>query len=299
MSDPRITKLLAWYKRHARNLPWRGTQDPYRILVSEVMLQQTQVSRVLAYYPRWLQRFPSWDALARASTTALLHAWAGLGYNRRALQLRKAAQQVSALKRTPRTIEEWKRLPGIGPYTAAAVYGFSQHKRVMAIDTNVRRVAGRIFFGLLYPLLTDDARIAARLEKIVPRSNAVWMLPQAFMDLGSAHCTARNPQCNACPLRNTCKAAPTFVSGHAPTKKHAASREHIQEGKRYPDRIYRGRLVNYLRIHGATRVHAIGAKIDETFDVIRDHDWLLQITQRLVRDGLIEIHRDIARLSRT
>lgn len=151
-------RLLAWYREHGRDLPWRKTREPYRILVSEVMLQQTQVRRVLEYYPRWLKQFPNWKALSQASTAELLHAWAGLGYNRRALALRDIAQYVVE-HGEPNTYEGWLSLKGIGPYTAAAVSLFSDAQRVLPIDTNVRRVLGRTHLGILFPQISDDEAI--------------------------------------------------------------------------------------------------------------------------------------------
>lgn len=299
MPDARITRLLRWYIHHARDLPWRHTHDAYNILVSEVMLQQTQVSRVLHFYPRWIKQFPNWKALARAKTATLLHTWAGLGYNRRALQLREAARRIIATQRTPQTIKEWQELPGVGPYTAAAVYAFSAHKRAIAIDTNVRRVAGRLFLGLPHPILSHDQRIAQRLEQTVPHHNNAWMLPQAFMDLGASHCTVQQPDCARCPLRSVCAAAPKFLSGRAPEKKHTTSRERIHEGKKYPDRIYRGRLLAHIRAHGSARATALGAIIDDTFDVIRDHEWLQQMIQRMKKDGLIQEKNSLVSLPRS
>lgn len=148
------TKILDWYKKHKRDLPWRETRDPYRILVSEVMLQQTQVSRVIPKYESWLKAFPTLESLAQAKTSEVLRLWSGLGYNRRALYLQKAAKALEELriknyelrKKTnkdtfwPKTIEELKKLPGIGEYTAAAVACFAFDQQVVVIDTNIRKV---------------------------------------------------------------------------------------------------------------------------------------------------------------
>ncbi|HWQ99307.1 MAG TPA: A/G-specific adenine glycosylase [Candidatus Methylomirabilis sp.] len=299
MTDARVTKLLTWYAHHKRRLPWRSTRDPYKILVSEVMLQQTQVSRVIPFYTRWITRFPSWTSLARAKTVALIDAWTGLGYNRRALQLREAARRVITQGRVPMSVDAWRALPGVGPYTAAAVHAFSRHARVVAIDTNVRRVAGRVFLGVAYPTICDDPRLERTLERVVPNTDAVWMLPQAFMDLGAAVCTPTSPDCAACPLRNACRAAPKFLNGRAGTKPRTISTERRHANKRYPDRIYRGRILRAVRDRGTHGLRSLGATIDDTFVPRNDGRWLSAMIDRLVKDGLLEKTHDTLRIPRT
>jgi A/G-specific adenine glycosylase len=168
--------LFAWFAEHARDLPWRRTRDPYAILVSEVMLQQTQVERVQPRYLRWLDRWPTVSSLAAADTADVLRRWQGLGYNRRALNLQRAARVVAA--------EGWPRdlttLPGVGEYTAAAVRNFAFGDDVLPRDTNVRRVEARTGH-------TFGARSA-----------------QALMDLGATVCLARVPRCGVCPLAERC-----------------------------------------------------------------------------------------------
>src|SRR5436309_15706964 len=163
-AQPFTRKVLAWYARAGRDLPWRRTRDPYRVLVSEFMLQQTQVSRVREYYPRFLERFPDLGSLARAPARAVREAWDGLGYYARARNLHALAKQVAetgeagkgvtgksvagnGLAALPENPEELIKLPGIGPYTAGAVASFAYEKPVPAVDTNVRRVVSRVFFG--------------------------------------------------------------------------------------------------------------------------------------------------------
>jgi A/G-specific adenine glycosylase len=167
---------LAWFVRTARELPWRRTQDPYSILVSEVMLQQTQVDRVVPRYLAWLERWPTADALAAASPADVIRAWQGLGYNRRALNLHRAAR-VIADRGWPEDLTE---LPGVGRYTADAVASFALGRPVLPVDTNVRRVQERTghAFG--------------------PDSG------QALMDLGATVCLARVPRCGICPLAERC-----------------------------------------------------------------------------------------------
>jgi A/G-specific adenine glycosylase len=168
--------LLAWFREHGRELPWRNTRDPYSILVSEVMLQQTQVERVVPRYLGWLERWPTAEALAGASTADVIREWQGLGYNRRAVNLQRAARAVVA-HGWPADLTE---LPGVGPYTAAAVGNFAFGRSVLPVDTNVRRVHERTG--------ADFGPAAA----------------QALMDLGAAVCLARVPRCGVCPLADAC-----------------------------------------------------------------------------------------------
>jgi A/G-specific adenine glycosylase len=168
--------LLAWFAKHGRDLPWRRTHDPYAILVSEVMLQQTQVDRVVPRYLGWLARWPTVDALASASPADVIRAWQGLGYNRRGLNLHRASRRIAA-EGWPDDLTE---LPGVGPYTAAAVGRFAFDQPVLPVDTNVRRVQGRT--GRSF---SPDAA-------------------QALMDLGATVCLARVPRCAVCPLARRC-----------------------------------------------------------------------------------------------
>jgi A/G-specific adenine glycosylase len=168
--------LSGWYQDNGRDLPWRRTRDPYAVLVSEVMLQQTQVERVVSRYLEWLERWPTAGALAAASTADVIRAWQGLGYNRRAVNLQRAARHVVA-HGWP---DDLTRLPGVGPYTAAAVGNFAFGRDVLPVDINVRRVRERT--GLLFT--PADA--------------------QALMDLGATVCLARIPRCEVCPLAEAC-----------------------------------------------------------------------------------------------
>jgi len=193
-------KLLAWYKRNARVLPWRETRNPYAILVSEFMLQQTQVSRVLEFYPRFLKRFPTIGSLARSQPKAVREAWDGLGYYARAHNLHRLAREVTRLHdgTLPETPEELRTLPGVGPYTAGAVACFAYEKPVATVDTNVRRVLERAFAS------KDVWKLA---EKLVPKNGErAWRFNQALMELGALVCTARKPKCPECPVRSDCRA---------------------------------------------------------------------------------------------
>ncbi|NBS41699.1 A/G-specific adenine glycosylase, partial [bacterium] len=200
--------LLRWYDTHGRDLPWRKTRDPYRILVSEIMLQQTQVSRGLIFYERWLGQFPDWASLAVASNADVIRAWAGLGYNRRALMLRDIARKIVE-RGVPSTERDWRELKGIGPYTAAAISAFALKQRALPIDTNIRRVLGRLLFGVTYPQPTIDDKIRASIDAILPRRGRFYDVPQSLFDLATMQC-AKVPTCATCPMRSVCPAAPKF-----------------------------------------------------------------------------------------
>ena len=184
-------RLLEWFADHGRDLPWRRTRDPYAILVSEVMLQQTQVERVVPRYVAWLERWPNFETLAAASPADAIREWRGLGYNRRALNLHRAARRIAA-EGWP---DELTELPGVGPYTAAAISCFAFGQEVLPVDVNVARVQRR----------TGGAFTAAS--------------AQALMDLGATICLARIPRCGECPLAAEC---PSHGVREEPVRKQGA-----------------------------------------------------------------------------
>ena len=197
-------RLLAHYRRTARDLPWRRTHDPYEVLVSEVMLQQTQASRVTPAFDRFVRRFPTLEALAAAPLGAVLREWSGLGYNRRARDLHRIARMSP--HGLPATVAELDALPGIGPYTAGAIACFAFGQRVPFADVNIQRVLGRVFLGRV---ATEREAVAID-EREVPKSGAdLWH--HALMDLGATICKPRDPTCDACPLNADCR----FALGHA------------------------------------------------------------------------------------
>ncbi len=214
--------LLAWFAAHARDLPWReaGARDPYRVWVSEVLLQQTQVARGLQYYARFLARFPTVQALAAAPIEDVLKAWEGCGYYARARNLHRAAQ-VMAAQGVPTTYEGWLALPGVGPYTAAAVSSIALGEARAVNDGNVRRVLARLFAQAEPTPAWVQARADALLDPAHPGD---WN--EAVMDLGATVCTPKSPHCLACPLSAHCQA---FQSGrpaaYPAPKRRSAARE--------------------------------------------------------------------------
>jgi A/G-specific adenine glycosylase len=190
-------KLKAWQRRHGRrNLPWQGTRDPYRIWLSEVMLQQTQVSTVIPYYGRFLRRFPAVEALAAAAEEEVLQVWSGLGYYARGRNLHAAAQAI-AKGGFPRTAEKIAQLPGVGRSTAAAIAAFAFGERAAILDGNVKRVLARCF---AVEKMNDLWALA---ERLVPRKG-IEAYTQALMDLGATVCVRSNPRCEACPVAGEC-----------------------------------------------------------------------------------------------
>jgi A/G-specific adenine glycosylase len=200
-------RLLRWFRRHGRDLPWRRTRDPYHVLVSEFMLQQTQVARVEAYYHRFLARYPTVEALAGSEPARVRESWAGLGYYRRAANLHRLAQEVMRDHAgvIPEDPTDLVRLPGVGRYTAGAVASFAYERATPAIDTNVARVIRRAFHPSLAARGAERALWATG-AAIIPRRRgaAAWAFNQAIMELGALICTARVARCHECPVQDAC-----------------------------------------------------------------------------------------------
>jgi len=200
--------LLRWYARHRRDLPWRETRDPYRVLVSEVMLQQTQVDRVIPKYHEFLGRYPTLEALAAADVADVRRTWYPLGYNIRPVRLHNIACEAVARYggRLPDDEHRLRGFLGIGRYTAGAVLSFAYGRRAPILDTNVRRVLGRVFHG------EDGRRVSARalweLAALLLPRRQVYDFNQALMDFGATWCTAKKPRCPTCPMRRFCRAFP-------------------------------------------------------------------------------------------
>jgi len=260
VAHPDADAILRWYAAVRRDLPWRRTTDPYRILVSEVMLQQTQVARVVPYYEAWLERFPSERVLADAPVADVLRLWSGLGYNRRALALQAACAAV-VRDGWPRSVEGLLALPGVGPYTAAAVASFAFGVQAAAVDTNVRRVIERLDRRVRRP-----PELARRAAAIVPDGRAAdWN--QALMELGATVCAARTPACAACPAASCRSRGREPV---APALRRGGDRVRFED----TDRYVRGRVVAGL---------VAGEGLPDGFEPER----LERVLAGLQRDGLI------------
>src|SRR4051795_12936090 len=225
--------LLRWFRRHGRDLPWRRTRDPYHIMVSEFMLQQTQVVRVEGFYHQFLARYPTLEDLASAPPATVRESWEGLGYYRRAANLHRLAQEVVQNQGgvIPSETEELRRLPGGGRYTAAAVASFAFEREVTPIDTNVARVLRRVFHSRV-----GSKSLVRRLERsaemLLPRGGRkAWMFNQAIMELGALVCTARVPHCGTCPVRAICQTAVRETGGGTTS---ASPRQRAQPGRKSP-----------------------------------------------------------------
>ncbi|MGO8948947.1 MAG: A/G-specific adenine glycosylase [Ktedonobacterales bacterium] len=318
--------LLEWYRKHGRHhLPWRHTRDSYAILVAEIMLQQTQVERVLPKYNAFLERFPTFSALAQAPTGEVIKAWAGLGYNRRAVQLQEIARQVVSTfaGALPGTIEELLSLRGVGRYTAGAIACFAFGLPVATVDTNIRRVLWRLFTGTT----TADGRARDHATREI-LALAGWAIPpdaayewqQALMDLGATVCLGRRPLCERCPLSNYCRAyAETasltlFPSGEAvgrlsrvaephaaysaATSRDTGHRRHAMKKRpAFPQssRYFRGRVVEILCSLAPDEcllLPDLGLRIRPDFaEDPALTTWLCGILEGLAHDGLVRLQR--------
>jgi A/G-specific adenine glycosylase len=280
-------RLLDWYAANYRKLPWRETRDPYRILVSEVMLQQTQAERVVPKYHAFLERFPTLAALADAPASEVIRAWAGLGYNRRALNLQRACRTV--VERfggvMPSDPAELASLPGIGPYTAGAIACFAFEQDVGFVDTNIRRVVHRVLAGpeLPEPRMTAREIDSAARDLVPPGRGYCWN--QALMELGATICRARTAECERCPLQDVCRARPTIQAVLANTPRVARRPEPRFETT---SRYFRGQIIDALRDAGPSGLSLaqLGTAIKPDFEV-SDAEWIATHVAGLERDGLL------------
>jgi A/G-specific adenine glycosylase len=303
--------LLSWFAANARDLPWRRTRDPYHILVSEIMLQQTQVERVIPKYEAFLAAFPTLEALADAPTAEVIRHWAGLGYNRRAVNLQRTARAVLAEYSGvfPQAPDDLRTLPGIGPYTAGAVACFAFERDVAFIDTNIRRVLRRALVG---PENTDPPSSERELlelgAQLVPTGQG-WAWNQAIMELGALICTSAAPSCGRCPLRDDCCAYAIWrgqesqaimfdESYRPPIRPMRRAAEKREESYANSKRFYRGRIIAELRTLPSGEYLALdtlGPQIKPDYGPA-DESWLRDLIQGLARDGLLVIESDTVRL---
>jgi len=274
-------QVLEWYAEHGRDLPWRKTRDPYAVLVSEVMLQQTQVERVIPKWHAWLELFPTLSALAAATRADAIRAWQGLGYNLRAVRLHRIATQSVAEfgGELPSSVEGLLQLGGIGRYTAGAVACFGFGLPVAMVDTNVRRVLGRIFVGSATLRTSDAQRLA---DAVLPRASA-YAWSQALMDLGATVCRAEAPMCLLCPLVSVCSSA-----GRVERRSAKLPRQGRFAGS---TRYVRGRILDALR----TLPSGSAASIDQLLGALEpgcNSDRVLPLVGALIRDGLVVQNHD-------
>ncbi|MHB8575911.1 MAG: HhH-GPD family protein [Dehalococcoidia bacterium] len=297
--------LLEWFSNNgSTDLPWRQTRDPYAVLVSEVMLQQTQRERVIPKFLAFMQRFPTFATLAGASTADVIRAWSGLGYNSRALRLQMVARAATAGGgRLPADVAGLRALPGIGDYTAGAIACYSFGQQVAFVDTNIRRVLGRIFDGEARPIPNPkrDRRIA---EEARPEGHA-WEWNSALMDLGARICLARAPRCAVCPVAGYCEAEPAFREASSPATlrlvaEPRASYQAEQRGKAAKpalagsDRYLRGRIVEALRrLPDGEEIELAQLAAVATGMALPPDDTRMQLlADRLARDGLVQVRTD-------
>ena len=260
MKDPLFTDtLLRWYAEYGRDLPWRRTRDPYAIWLSEIILQQTRIAQGLAYWERFMKRFPDVASLAAASEDEVLRLWQGLGYYSRGRNLLAAARQIAARGAFPDTLEEIRALKGVGDYTAAAIGSFAFDIPAAVVDGNVYRVLAR-FYGIATPVGTTAAKKEfTELAQALLPPDRPGDFNQAMMDFGALQCTPATPQCLTCPLAARCDALSTGRTGLLPVRKPAAAVQtrhlhyvyirnngHVAFHRRGPGDIWQGLWEPYL-----------------------------------------------------
>jgi A/G-specific adenine glycosylase len=275
--------VLSWYKEYGRSLPWRETRDPYKILVSELMLQQTQVDRVIPKYKTFLEKFPTMQDLAKTEISEVLVIWSGLGYNRRALYLHNAAKEIIEKfnGQFPTEIKELTSIKGIGNYTSSAVLSFAFNQNITVVDVNIEVLMKRIFFG----------------SKLTPKQLATKVLPKgksrdwhnALMDIGALFCTARFPKCEICPLSKECKSANNQEKIEATWKK-----KKIKKFKD-SDRIVRGTILKELVKKKQLDLNSISNLLSNK-KIDRNQEDIQRILEKLEKDKLISIQNHLINL---
>ena len=279
--DAVVERVLAWASTTIRELPWRTTRDPWGVLVSEVMSQQTQVGRVAEKWPVFMERFPTPSACAESSLGEVLQLWQGMGYPRRARNLHQCAVQIVELGEFPSDLDSLLAMPGIGPYTARAVVAFAFGHDVGVLDTNVGRVLARV--GGVSLSVSDAQELA---DSLVPEGES-WLWNQALMDLGGTVCTSRIAHCEVCPLSDVCAWRGDLVVTDPATASAGVSRRQARfEGS---DRQARGRLLKRLG-QGAVRVDDVPEIVGRESQVAR------KVVEGLVRDGLCVLEGNSIRL---
>jgi len=282
--------LISWFEGNARDLPWRRTRDPWRILVSEVMLQQIQVQRAIPFYERFLKRFPTVASLAEAPLAEAIRVWEDLGRYRRIVYLYKTARIVMEEHegKIPPEPEQLIKLPGIGPYTAGAVACFAYERDATFLDTNMRRVLHRYYVGLKAPTSATDKELLTIATDLVPPKRG-WRWNQALMEIGALVCTARSPRCEECPLREGCRARSEAISTGWPKPQRKTAAYRYEDTNRY----YRGRVLAELRSDSSSNgtgitLRELGRRVRQDFDE-REPYWLYTAVESLCKDGLAKV----------
>lgn len=299
--------MLDWYRAVGRPLAFRRTTDPWAILVSEVMAQQTQARRAAEAWERFTTDYPTPAALAAAPTADVLRAWRGLGYNRRAILLQRAARAIVAEHdgRVPADLEALRRLPGIGPYTARAVAALAFGRRVGAVDTNVRRVLARAVLGVADPSAADPGTVQQAADELAP-AGAPGLWTHALMDVGATICRPRRPRCPDCPLRPWCRSAEAFerpsdaplgdaalgaaaLGGPQRARRVPGSEAHPASPFQATSRWLRGRILDRLRDQPAAQWLAFDEPIGS-----HDLDAVLAALRAMAVEGLVELREATA-----
>ena len=282
-----VRAVRRWYRSHGRKLPWRGSTDAYRVLLSEIMLQQTQVARVLEKFPLFLRRFPTLATLARAPLRDVTIAWRGMGYNNRAVRLHALARTLTHDHRAglPNSVRELILLPGIGRYTAHALLCAVHGKSVPLVDINIRRLYSRLLYRMRTLSELREEREIWNVAGLMVPSRRAYDWNQALMDLGATICTARHPVCGECPVARFCRSRGAMRPAGRSVKKAEPGLRGI------PNRIYRGRIIEELRRAGSGRgivESRLGKRIHPGFAAAHAA-WLRSLLRGLESDGLITV----------
>lgn len=278
--------IFSWYKKYGRHdLPWRATDDIYHIVVSEIMLQQTNVPKVIEKYNSFIKIFPTIEDLANAAQKDVVLQWQGLGYNRRALYLKKMAESIAYDfgGEIPHDSDKLIALPGIGPYTSRSILIFAYNENIATWDVNIVRVLRRVHGEKI----ADNKKVDKWCQEFLPHNRSRdWH--NALMDFASLICTKRTPKCESCPLKMVCRSYPDpddFVY----VKRKEIGRS--EKGKHIPRRIYRGRIIEFLR-HQSGTIDEIGCEIKSDWIKTQDQKWCEDVLRGLEKDEMIMCKND-------
>ena len=281
-------KIILWYEKNGRSdLPWRHTSDPYHIAIAEVMLQQTNVPKVIDKFIDFIKRFPTVRELSSAAQKDVLVQWKGLGYNRRAIYLHRMAKSIMNEWGGifPRDPEILISLPGVGPYTSRSIPIFAQNDDIAACDVNIARILRRIHKSPA----ANDAQVKQWAETYLYRGRSRdWH--NALMDFASIVCTKRSPQCEYCPIKKKCLSFP-YPQDERIQKRCEVGRK--ENGKHIPRRIFRGRIVDYLRNHQSGTIDQIGLSIKKDWHGKNDRIWCEHVLQGLMKDDIVMRKKDL------